>query len=132
MWDDAGVIRTEEGLRRCLETLSSYSAELMDSGLADGERAFNLTWHDWLNLKSLIEVSRVIAAAALARQDSRGAHFREDFPKPGDLDTTCYTRVTTAPDGLAIDMVPVEFSIVRPGQTLIKDTAAAAAKEAIA
>ena len=49
-------------------------------------RAFNLTWHDWLNLTNLVAVSRVIVRAALAREDSRGAHFRADFPEAGDLD----------------------------------------------
>ena len=60
-------------------------------GRADRDRAFNLTWHDWLNLRSLVEVSKVIAAAALKRENSRGAHFREDFPAEGDLATSTFT-----------------------------------------
>ena len=67
--------------------------ELSQTGVADDDRAYNLTWHDWINLKSLIAVSRVIAAAALAREDSRGAHFREDFPDTGDLPRSTYTVV---------------------------------------
>jgi fumarate reductase flavoprotein subunit len=125
MWDDAGVLRTRESLDRCLDALAGYSAELMNSGLADGDRTYNLTWHDWLNLRSLVEVSRAIVVAALAREDSRGAHFREDFPQTGNLDTTSYTRVRASDGGLALDMVPVEFSIVRPGQSLIGNAPAA-------
>ena len=74
---------------------------LLATGLADGDRTFNLTWHDWLNLESLIDVSRVIARAALAREDSRGAHFREDFPGTGDLDATRYVRVARDGEGFA-------------------------------
>ena len=81
MWDDVGVLRTREGIERGLARIESHAQELLATGLADGDRTFNLTWHDWLNLESLIDVSRVIARAALAREDSRGAHFREDFPR---------------------------------------------------
>ena len=80
-----------------------------------------MAWHDWLNLDSLIEVSRVIARSALARENSRGAHFREDFPETGDLDTSRYIRVNQLDQGLRIDTAPVEFSIVRPGESLIDD-----------
>jgi fumarate reductase flavoprotein subunit len=120
MWDDAGVLRTATGLRRCLATLDTLAADLDQAGIGDDEHAFNLTWHDWLNLKSLIEVSRVIATAALARENSRGAHFREDFPDAGDLSRSAYTRVVAKEGKLDLTMVPVEFSIVRPGQSLIE------------
>ena len=45
----------------------------------DGDRAFNLTWHDWLNVENLLTISEVIALAAIGREDSRGAHFRAGF-----------------------------------------------------
>ena len=125
MWDDVGVLRTREGIERGLERIESHAEELLATGLADGDRAFNLTWHDWLNLDSLVDVSRVIARAALARKDSRGAHFREDFPETGDLDATRYVRITRGEDGLRLDTAPVEFSIVRPGESLIDGDAGA-------
>ena len=56
----------------------------MDTGVAAGNLAFNLTWHDWLNMRSLIDISRVITLAGLARENSRGAHYREDFAEVGD------------------------------------------------
>lgn len=125
MWDEVGILRTEAQLQTALETLADYAQELREIGLPDGDRRFNLTWHDWLNLDSLLEISKVIATAALARDDSRGAHFREDHPETGDLADTRYTRVTQNGDGLALEMVPVEFSIVQPGESLIDDEAGA-------
>ncbi|MBU2533024.1 MAG: FAD-binding protein, partial [Alphaproteobacteria bacterium] len=52
MWDDVGVIREREGLERALTELDAIDAELENTGLPDADRAFNLTWHDWLNLRS--------------------------------------------------------------------------------
>jgi succinate dehydrogenase flavoprotein subunit len=125
MWDEVGVVRDRAGLERSLAALDAIEGELMATGVAEDGRAFNLTWHDWLNLRSLTEVSRVIALAALKRENSRGAHFRSDFPEPGDLATSRFTvaRQTTA--GLEISEHPVEFTHVKPGETLIQDKAAA-------
>jgi len=129
MWDDVGVVRSEAALRRALARLDEHGEELRTVGLADGDRAFNLTWHDWQNLESLIAVSRVIATAALAREDSRGAHFREDYQEAGDLHGTRYVRVTLENENLKLDTMPVEFSIVSPGESLIDGEAGAPVAE---
>jgi fumarate reductase flavoprotein subunit len=121
MWDDVGVLRDRNGLERGLTKIADRAVELQQTGLADGDRAFNLTWHDWLNLDSLLSVSEVITHAALARKDSRGAHFREDFPETGDLEMSAYTRIRLENGALKTETVPVEFSIVRPGQSLVDE-----------
>lgn len=120
MWDEVGVLRSAEPLRRGMERLQDYAAELDGIGVADGDRAYNLSWHDWLNLDSQLLISRVIAAAAIAREDSRGAHYREDHPETGDLMTTRYTCARLDGNEIALDSVPVEFDIVRPGQSLLQ------------
>ena len=125
MWDDVGILRTAEGLNRALQALDEHDAELQAIGVAGDDRRFNLTWHDWLNLESLVAVSKVIAMAALARDDSRGAHFREDFPETADLEQSKFSRVRLADGDLRLEMVPVDFSIVRPGQSLIEEEAGA-------
>jgi fumarate reductase flavoprotein subunit len=125
MWDDVGVLRDEAGVKRGLAKLDAHEAELDHTGLADGDRRFNLTWHDWLNLKSLLLASKVIATAALAREDSRGAHYREDFPETGDLEATRYTRISLDGEDLKTEMAPVSFDIVEPGQTLLDPSVAA-------
>jgi fumarate reductase flavoprotein subunit len=114
MWRDVGILRDAAGLQRAQAQLAELQAELHRTGVADGDRGFNLSWHDWLNLDSLIAVGRVVAAAALAREDSRGAHFREDFPAIGDLQASTYTVAAMTPDGLALTRQPVRFTRVRP------------------
>lgn len=119
MWEDVGVVRDEGGIARALTGLDAIEAELLETGV-DEQRAFNLTWHDWLNLRSLCEVSRVIACAARERQNSRGAHFRSDFPDPGDLATSCFTVVRQDAGGqLRISNEAVQFTRVRPGESLL-------------
>jgi fumarate reductase flavoprotein subunit len=123
MWHDVGVIRDKTGLERGLRRLEGIAKELAETGVPDTNRAFNLTWHDWLNLRSLVEISKVIAAAAMTRENSRGAHFREDFPEPGDLATSTYTVARQSGDALEISQEPVAFTIIRPGQSLLKEAA---------
>jgi succinate dehydrogenase flavoprotein subunit len=120
MWEKVGIIREAAGLRSALAELDAIAAELANTGIADADRAFNLTWHDWLNLSSLTQTSRVIAQAALAREDSRGAHFRADFPQAGPLEASSYTSARLAGERLEIAMKPVAFSRVRPGETLLR------------
>jgi fumarate reductase flavoprotein subunit len=127
MWDDVGVIRNAEGLDRGLGKLAGIEAQLLATGLPDRDRAFNLTWHDWLNLQSLIDISRVITKASIARENSRGAHFREDFPDAGDLASSTYTLARQGSDGtLEISKPPVAFPIVKPGESLLDEQTQAA------
>jgi fumarate reductase flavoprotein subunit len=123
MWENAGIMRSSTGLRTALADLRSIDAELDAHSLADSNRAFNLSWHDWMNLKSLVETSRAIAQAALVREDSRGAHFREDFPECGPLERSAYTSVRLVHQALEVSMRPVAFTRVKPGETLLRDAA---------
>jgi fumarate reductase flavoprotein subunit len=125
MWDDVGVVRHRAGLERGLAALDAIEAELLDSGVADRDRRLNLTWHDWLNLRSLCEISRVIALAALRRENSRGAHYRSDFTEPGDLATSTFTVARQKAGRIEITDEPVLFTHVKPGETLLRDSLAA-------
>ncbi len=125
MWQDVGILRDATGLARALGRLDELDEALAGCGIMDGDRAFNPSWHDWLNLRSLIAVSRTIATAALAREDSRGAHFREDFPETRDLARSAFTVVTEDETGrLALRSEPVVFTRVRPGESLLHEALA--------
>ncbi|MEX2450685.1 MAG: FAD-binding protein [Rhodospirillales bacterium] len=124
MWEDAGIIRDTASLARALQNLDALDAELDGIGVAEDNLAYNLTWHDWMNLKNLILVSKSIAVTAQARKNSRGAHYHADHPDAGDLETSYYTRVRMVEGALDVDTNPVQFTRVKPGQTLLTDTAA--------
>jgi fumarate reductase flavoprotein subunit len=118
-------VRDRLSIERGLATLDSIEAELFATGVADRDRRFNMTWHDWLNLRSLCEISRVIALAAARRENSRGAHYRADFPEPGDLATSTFTVARRKAGRIEMTDAPVEFTHVKPGETLIRDPIAA-------
>lgn len=121
MWNDAGILRDAQGLRRARDALDELSHRLSQAGVPGNDLAYNLTWHDWLNLESLLLVSKAIVTAALARENSRGAHYREDFPQAGDLNASYYTCVRLQDGVLGTTTRPVEFTRVRPGETLLRE-----------
>ncbi len=121
MWDEVGVMRTEAGMKRGLDGIAKVSNALMDVGVSSDNLAFNLTWHDWLNLRSLCDVSEVITKAGIARENSRGAHFREDFPQPGAMEDSEFTVARMDGDAVTVAREPVRFTIVRPGESILPD-----------
>jgi fumarate reductase flavoprotein subunit len=123
MWNDVGILRTPDGLARGRAVLDKLWGEVAAAGTVDAEPRYNLTWMDRLNLENLILVSRAICAAALARSDSRGAHFREDHPDAGDLATSRYTVARLCSDEIVMDSAPVAFTRVKPGHSLLATAA---------
>ncbi|HYD32486.1 MAG TPA: FAD-binding protein [Azospirillaceae bacterium] len=119
MWTRAGIFRTARSLDEAEQGLAELNARLERTGVPGGTLAYNLTWHDWLNLKSLILVSRSITAASKMRQESRGAHFRRDFPETLPNDRLAFTAVRMVDGRLDLGWRPVEFTRVRPGESLL-------------
>ena len=75
-----GIFRTEEDLKKALAELELLKARAAKSSV-EGSRMFNPGWHMYRDLKSLLICSEAVALCALARQESRGAHSRIDYPK---------------------------------------------------
>ena len=128
MWEDVGIVRNAAGLERSAQRLNELDEQLSTIGMASQERAFNLTWQDWLNMSNLILVSRSMQSAAARREESRGAHFRDDFPRRGPLDDSSYVTVRwegeLQRDGFRrgefqLGEQLVRFSRVKPGETLL-------------
>lgn len=126
MWERVGILRSSADLQQAQAELQTLAQGLHSVGLAQSDRAFNLSWHDWLNLRNLIDVSRVIATAALAREDSRGAHYREDFPETRHLEQSAFTTIRASGDHLDLQWTPVRFTRVKPGETILYAEPAAA------
>jgi succinate dehydrogenase/fumarate reductase flavoprotein subunit len=80
MGAEVGPFRTAAGLARAVARLAEMRAGLSEAAIAPG-LAFNPTVADWFELRASLIAAEAVAHAALAREESRGAHQREDFPE---------------------------------------------------
>ena len=105
----AGVFRTREGLEKLTRQLGSLRDRFEKIKIEDSSRTFNTEMTAALELDFMIEVSETIAYSALAREESRGAHARRDFPERNDAKWLKHTNALQA-DGAAPRL---EYSEVR-------------------
>jgi len=75
-----GIVRREDEMRRALDGLKTLQERARKVSVT-GNREYNPGWHTALDLQNLLTVSEIIARAALERKESRGGHFRDDFPE---------------------------------------------------
>jgi succinate dehydrogenase / fumarate reductase, flavoprotein subunit len=80
MQANVGIVRREEEMRRALEGLTTLHRRAQRAGVA-GTREYNPGWHTALDLPNLLTISEAITRSALERRESRGGHFRDDFPE---------------------------------------------------
>jgi succinate dehydrogenase / fumarate reductase flavoprotein subunit len=80
MQDLVGIVRSQSEMEKGLENVLAFKKRA-DKAKVEGHREFNPGWHTALDLKNLLIVSEALARSALQRKESRGAHFREDFPE---------------------------------------------------
>jgi succinate dehydrogenase / fumarate reductase flavoprotein subunit len=80
MQDLVGIVRREAEMRRALDSLKALRDRAAKVSVA-GNREYNPGWHTALDLRNLLTVSEIVARAAIERKESRGGHFRDDFPE---------------------------------------------------
>jgi succinate dehydrogenase / fumarate reductase, flavoprotein subunit len=80
MQERVGIVRTESEMREALKGLETLNDRAARVGIA-GHREYHVGWHTALDLRNLLMVSEAITRSALERTESRGGHFREDYPK---------------------------------------------------
>ena len=80
MQELVGIVRREDEIRRALDGLKTLKERARKVSVT-GNREYNPGWHTALDLQNLLIVSEIVARAALERKESRGGHFRDDFPE---------------------------------------------------
>jgi succinate dehydrogenase / fumarate reductase flavoprotein subunit len=83
MQELVGIVRTEPEMLQALDHIRELKTKSRHVSV-DGNREYNSGWHTALDLHNLLTVSEIVALAALDRKESRGAHFRDDFPSKDD------------------------------------------------
>jgi succinate dehydrogenase / fumarate reductase flavoprotein subunit len=98
MQDLVGIVRREDEMRQALVGIASLWERARRVGVG-GNREYNPGWHTALDLKNLLTVSEAITRSALERKESRGGHFRDDYPKKDDAYATFNVVSHRGPDG---------------------------------
>jgi len=103
MNDLVGIIRTAPELEQSLQEIEAFKVRAA-SMKVEGHRQYNPGWHLALDLRNMLIVSEAIAKAALAREESRGGHTRDDFPGPNEEWGTKNLVVNLNAEGTGIDL----------------------------
>jgi succinate dehydrogenase / fumarate reductase flavoprotein subunit len=98
MQDLVGIVRREDEMQKALSLIHVLRDRSTEVGVS-GNRDYNPGWHTALDLKHLLTVSEAVTRSAIERKESRGGHFREDYPEK-DPDYATFNVVTyKGPDG---------------------------------
>ncbi len=107
--DKASVFRTDDSLRAAMATMAGLRERYARATVQDGGKRYNYELTEALELGFLLDLAEVLAASALARTESRGAHFRDDHPLRDDANWMRHTFATRTDAGeLRLDYKPVE------------------------
>jgi succinate dehydrogenase / fumarate reductase, flavoprotein subunit len=98
MQDLVGIVRQESEMLQALESIKQLAAKAERVGVG-GHREYNSGWHTALDLHNLLTVSEIVTRAAIERKESRGAHFRDDFPNKSEEFATFNIVVKKSPGG---------------------------------
>lgn len=116
MWTNVGIVRDGTKLRAGLDGIFALRDQL-DKVACSGSRMFNLGWQQALDLGNLLTASELIARSALFREDSRGAHFRQDFPQTDNVNWLRNVYCTNSAGGVQLSKEPVAITRLQPLQT---------------
>jgi succinate dehydrogenase / fumarate reductase flavoprotein subunit len=109
-----GLVRTHESMSTALSALTALTHRAASVMVQDKGRVFNSDLVQTFELQSLLDIAETIVASALARQESRGAHYRSDFPKRDDAQWLKHTLAVRTPDGPVLQYAPVAITQFQP------------------
>jgi succinate dehydrogenase flavoprotein subunit len=114
MSQNLGIFRTQKSMAVARDALHELKARAAQVALQDRGRIFNTDLIQAFELECLLDIAETIVAGALGREESRGAHYRSDFPSRDDGNWLRHTRVYRAPEGPALRYAPVNITRWQP------------------
>jgi len=111
---NAQVFRTAESLTQALADVKALQARYAEVHVQDKSRQFNLDLLEAVELGFLLDLAEVVVTGALAREESRGGHFREDFPARDDEKFMRHTMAYRHGDTVTLDYKPVVVTRYEP------------------
>jgi succinate dehydrogenase / fumarate reductase, flavoprotein subunit len=107
MTEQCSVFRNGQGLEQTLLMIRQLKKRSLNVGLTDKSKIFNYELQEALELNNMLRVAEVIVYSALQRKESRGSHFRNDYPERNDDDWLNHTFVNETPAGLKESYKPL-------------------------
>ncbi|MBI3989016.1 MAG: succinate dehydrogenase flavoprotein subunit [candidate division NC10 bacterium] len=114
MMDKTSVFREKAGLQEVLDHLEELRERSRKIRVQDKGHSFNTALLEALELGYLLDLAEVTVASALARTESRGAHYREDYPKRDDVNWLKHTLAYRTPNGIEFRYKPVVITRFHP------------------
>jgi fumarate reductase flavoprotein subunit len=110
MWTGCGLVRSRAGLEEAREEIGRLVEETTSLGIPGG-REWNVGWQHALDLVNQLQVAQTMVESGLVREESRGAHYREDFPERRDAEWLRFVVSRRLPSGeIETETRPVEFT----------------------
>jgi succinate dehydrogenase / fumarate reductase flavoprotein subunit len=114
MMDKVSVVRNEQGMREAQDVLAQLRHAYQNVAIQDHGKRYNTELTEALELGCMLDCAESIVFGALARQESRGAHYREDFQARDDVNWLAHSLVYKTSGGLEIDKKPVTLGRFEP------------------
>ncbi|CAD7779684.1 Fumarate reductase flavoprotein subunit [Candidatus Methanoperedenaceae archaeon GB37] len=114
MTKNCGILRDESSLKNQLELIHQLKTAYQEIGLKGMPKEYNLALQEVLELKHMLNLSEAIVRCALARKESRGAHYRNDFPHRDDKNWLKHTLVFIEDEKYKLDYKPVVITRFEP------------------
>jgi len=116
MTENCGVFRDEDRLKVCIDTIQKLLERYKRGKITDKGKVFNSEIYEIIELGNMLGMAEIIATAALARQESRGGHFRTDYPKRDDKNFLKHSLVYPKDGELEIKYKPVVITKHQPAE----------------
>ena len=113
MWERAGLVRHASDLAAAQKDLAALRERAQHARVGGAPR-LNAEWQEWLNLDSLLSVSELIVASALQRKESRGSHYRSDYPATDNSHYLQNVYVQRQDGDMRLWLEPVQFTRLQP------------------
>jgi succinate dehydrogenase / fumarate reductase, flavoprotein subunit len=114
MFIDVFVVRRKQGLMKAMDTVRGLKERYARASIQDHSRTFNTDLMEALELGFMLDIAETVTAGALAREESRGGHYREDFPKRDDANWLKHTLAYLEPEGVRMSSKPVTITHFQP------------------
>ena len=114
MSQNLGIFRTQQSMQEAMQQIGHLKARASNVHVQDKGHIFNTDLIEALELQSLLDIADSIVMGALARQESRGSHYRADYPKRDDANWLRHTLAYPSPNGPILGYAPVTITSFPP------------------